>query len=294
VAFRRWLVAVAVAVAGVGVGSGTSAVAGGGSTSTSPARPSELVDELVPVHGARLHVRCVGSGPSTIVLIPGFGDTGGNWREVEPTLSAGSRVCSYDRFGNATSDAPPRTQTFASQAKDLRNLLRTIKEPGPYVLVGHSFGGAEAVTFAKRYPKGVRGLLLLDASPPKWNKAVCAVPDNGSQTSADFHLLCESLTDPDKNPEHLDASAAFAEVAKIRSLGRLPLTVVTADKRSITPGLDSEVEAHLNDVWNRGQDRWVSLSPSAKLVSVPNTSHYIQLDQPAVVIEQIHALLPSR
>jgi pimeloyl-ACP methyl ester carboxylesterase len=58
--------------------------------------------------------------------------------------------------------------------------------------------------------------------------------------------------------------------------------------------LDPEVQAHLTDVWNRGQDRWASLSSSGKLVSVPDTSHYIQLDQPAVVIEQIQALLSKR
>ena len=42
------------------------------------------------------------------------------------------------------------------------------------------FGGAEAVTFASMFPTEVRGLLLLDASPPAWNTAICAVPDDGS------------------------------------------------------------------------------------------------------------------
>jgi pimeloyl-ACP methyl ester carboxylesterase len=132
---------------------------------------------------------------------------------------------------------------------------------------------------------------LLDASPTTWNKAVCAVRADGSDAANNFQQLCASLTDPAKNPEHLDGPAAFAEVAKIRSLGRLPLIVATAADRSY--GLAPEVEAHLLDVWNRGQDRWVSLSSSGKLVSVPNTGHYIQVDQPAVVIEQIQALLPT-
>jgi pimeloyl-ACP methyl ester carboxylesterase len=254
-------------------------------------RRSSDVDELVLVHGAHLHARCVGSGPITVLLIAGFGDTGGNWGAVEPTLSEGSRVCSYDRFGDATSDAPPRTQTFASEAKDLRTLLRSIKEPGPYVVVGHSFGGAEAVTFAKLFPKEVHGLLLLDASPTTWNKAVCAVRADGSDAANSFQQLCASLRDPAKNPEHLDAPVAFGEVAKIRSLGRLPLIVATAADHPY--GLAPDVEAHLSNVWNRGQDRWVSLSSSSKLVSVPNTGHYIQVDQPAVVIEQIQTLLPN-
>ena len=41
-------------------------------SSTTVARPATLVDELVPVHGARLHVHCDGAGPTTVVLIAGF------------------------------------------------------------------------------------------------------------------------------------------------------------------------------------------------------------------------------
>jgi pimeloyl-ACP methyl ester carboxylesterase len=276
--------------------SASAAVAAGDSTPSTRdeaevVRPSGVVDELVLVHGARLHVRCVGSGPVTVLLLAGFEDTGGSWGAIEPTLSESSRVCSYDRFGDGTSDPPPRPQTFASQAKDLRKLLRAVKEPGPYVLVGHSFGGAEAVTFSKLFAKDVRGLLLLDASPTTWNKALCAVPDDGSDVARSVQQLCASLADPAKNKEHLNGPVAFREVAKIRSLGRLPLIVATDADRAY--GLAPEVEARLTEAWNRGQDRWASLSSSGKVVPVSNTSHYIQLDQPAVVIEQVQALLPN-
>ncbi|HEY5839986.1 MAG TPA: alpha/beta fold hydrolase, partial [Mycobacterium sp.] len=78
-------------------------------------------------------------------------------------------------LGDGASDAPPAPQTFATQAADLHALLQSVGEPGPYVIVGHSFGGAEAVTFASMLPDEVHGLLLLDTSPPTWNTAICAV-----------------------------------------------------------------------------------------------------------------------
>ena len=84
----------------------------------------------------------------------------------------------------------PATQTFATQAADLHTLLQSAGEPGPYVIVGHSFGGAEAVTFASMFPTEVRGLLLVDASPPAWNTAICAVPDDGSDAAGVFQALC--------------------------------------------------------------------------------------------------------
>ncbi len=91
--------------------------------------------------------------------------------------------------------------------------------------------------------------------------------------------------------EHLDVPAAFAEVAEIDSLGDVPLVVAPAAER-VYPGLGARAAAHLVDVWNDGQQRWVALSSSARLLPVEDTGHYIQLDQPAVVIDEVLALLP--
>ena len=82
-----------------------------------------------------------------------------------PALSGQSRVCSYARFGTGASDPPTTPQTFATSARDLHTLLNEIGEPGPFVVVGHSYGGAQAVTFAATYPDEVEGLVLLDATP---------------------------------------------------------------------------------------------------------------------------------
>ena len=262
-------------------------------TTVSPstiARPATLVDELVPLHGARLHVHCDGAGPTPVVLIAGFNTGSEIWAAIEPTVAETTRVCSYDRFGNGASDAPPATQTFATEADDLHALLQSAGEPGPYVVVGHSFGGLEAVTFAAMFPTEVHGLLLLDASPPAWNTAICAVPDDGTDTAGVFRALCAEQSSPANNGEHLDAPTAFAEVATINSLSGFPMIVATADHHSY-PGLAASEEARLDDVWNDGQAHWVSLAPSAQLITVDNTGHNIQLDRPDVVLDKIHELL---
>ena len=147
-------------------------------------RPTADVDQLVQVGDGRLHVRCVGAGETTVVLIAGFNDGGDNWGRITPALSGQSRVCSYARFGTGASDPPTTPQTFATSARDLHTLLDEIGEPGPFVVVGHSYGGAQAVTFAATYPDEVDGLLLLDATPTTWAAASCAVPDDGSEAAA--------------------------------------------------------------------------------------------------------------
>ena len=259
-------------------------------SSTTVARPTALVDEVVAVHGAGLHVHCDGVGPTTVVLIAGYSADSSTWALVEPTVARTTRVCSYDRFGTGGSDAPPAAQTFATEAADLHTLLQLAGEPGPYVVVGHSFGGAEAVTFASMFPTEVSGLLLLDASPPAWNTAICAVPDNGSDAAHVFQALCAEQSSPANNAEHLDAPAAFAEVATITSVNGFPMIVATADHHSYA-GLAASEDARLNDVWNDGQAHWASLATSAQLISVNHTGHNIQLDRPDVVLDAVQELL---
>src|SRR5262249_50783552 len=153
--------------------------------------------------GPQLHISCAGAGPATVVLIAGFGDGGDGWDSIEPTLAEHTRVCTYSRFGTGSSDPPTAVQTFATEADDLHALLHSAGEPGPYSVVGPSFGGAEAVTFTQRYPGEVNGLLLLDASPPDWPAAVCAVSDDGSDAAAGFRQTCAMVSEPDGNPEQL-------------------------------------------------------------------------------------------
>jgi pimeloyl-ACP methyl ester carboxylesterase len=263
-------------------------------TTTVPARPTADVDELVPVDGsgARMHLACSGSGPSTVLLLAGFESAADSWSTVPPALTSVARVCSSDRFGDGTSDAPPRDQTFATQADDLHRVLEVAGEPGPYTVVGHSFGGPEAVTFASRFRGEVTGLMLLDASPTDWPTAACSVPDDGSAMATLFRDTCTHITRPEQNEERLDGDRAFAEVAEVKTLGDLPMRILT--RADLTyDGLAAASAQELARIWLDGQDRWAQLSTVSEVVPVHDTSHYIQIDQPAIVIDAIRSLLPT-
>jgi pimeloyl-ACP methyl ester carboxylesterase len=238
-----------------------------------------------------VHVRCIGQGETTVLLIAGFGGDTTNWVEVEPAITSRARVCSYDRPGTGTSDPATSTATFTTEAADLHTLLNTLGEPGPYVVVGHSFGGAEAIAFASRFTDEVTGVVLIDASPTTWPAAACSVADDGSDMAAMMRASCTGSFLPTVNSERLDVAAAFAEVAEIDSLGSLPMAVITATDRDLADMTEPEV-ARLTEVWNQGQQDWMALSSSAHLVTVDHTGHHIELDQPEVVIDEITHLLP--
>ena len=260
----------------------TSATAATVAPATAATRPSQLVDELVSTANGQMHIRCIGSGAQTVLLLAGWDDGGDKWGLIEPALSEGARVCSYSKFGTGTSDPPSSTQTFDTQAADLHALLDEAGEPGPYVVLGHSFGGAEAVTFASKYADEVSGLLLLDASPTSWPATVCSV--------AAYQGGCAVMHDPTLSPERLDVFRAFDEVATITSLGDLPITVITAAHRTDPSLAQSELD-RLDAVWAEGVDRWAGLSSSSSIVSVEDTGHNIELDQPQIVIQELVDLL---
>lgn len=267
-----------------GDGAATSAapITAAPTTTTTVERPTEAFDELVAISSGRLHVRCSGTGDSTVLLIAGWDHASEDWAAVEPTIAETTRVCAYDRFGTGTSDAPTKPQTFDMQVADLHELLDEIGEPGPYVVVGHSFGGAEAVTFASTYPDEVAGLMLVDASPNNWPDTVCSVPAYAGG--------CELMRNPAQG-ERLDVFPAFEAVARITSLGDLPMTVLS-DAHRAPNGLAPEELTRLDAVWAAGTEAWAQLSTGSRILTIEDTGHDIQTEHPQTFLAELFGLLP--
>jgi len=118
---------------------------------------------MVDVGGRRLNLFCLGSGSPTVVFEAGSGRAGWDWFQVQPEVAKRTRACIYDRAGMGFSDPITRPATAANAAKDLHFLLKNGRVPGPYVLVGNSYGAMVIQQFALRPKADVAGLVLLDA-----------------------------------------------------------------------------------------------------------------------------------
>jgi pimeloyl-ACP methyl ester carboxylesterase len=105
----------------------------------------------------------MGQGSPTVVIENGLGDFSFDWILVQSRVSRFTRVCTYDRAGYAWSDPGPKPRTFAQLNLELRDALTKLGERGPYVLVGHSFGGPVVRNFASIYPKEIVGMVLVDS-----------------------------------------------------------------------------------------------------------------------------------
>lgn len=124
---------------------------------------------LVRVNERRMHIHVTGEGTPTVVFESGMGASCLSWTLVQPQVAQFTRAVSYDRAGHGWSD-PAREPRSAQQiAQELHTLLDATGVPGPYVLVGHSFGGYVNRAFAHTYRNEVVGMVLVDSvHPAEW------------------------------------------------------------------------------------------------------------------------------
>ena len=173
---RSWLiVAIAAAIAtGLVVGLAIDVARSGGPGAWFARHrlppPYAAAGRQVDIGPRSLYLDCRGSGSPTIVLEAGSGADSGTWSAVHDELATTTRTCAYDRTGRGRSDPRPRHPS-PMRRPTCEPLLAAAREPGPFVLVGHSLGGAFGRVFAATYRDEVAGLVLVDAFNPDLESA---------------------------------------------------------------------------------------------------------------------------
>ncbi len=124
--------------------------------------------KLVDIGGYRLHVLAEGKahGKPAIVWMPGAHSAGFYFHHLHRALRGETRSILVDRPGMGWSDIGPFPRTTPLEAEEVVEALRRAGERGPFILVGHSFGGLLVANIARRHPDLAAAVVLLDATPP--------------------------------------------------------------------------------------------------------------------------------
>lgn len=117
---------------------------------------------LYDAAGRKLMLHRSGAGGPAVVFLPGAGQVGLDYLNAHDQVAEMTTSVLYDRAGTGWSEQVELPRTAAEVVDELRGLLRAAEVPMPYVLAGHSLGGAYARRFAQHFPDDVAGLLLLD------------------------------------------------------------------------------------------------------------------------------------
>lgn len=226
----------------------------------------------------RHHVRIEGAGPRTIVLESGFGDTLDIWQTIQPQVAAHcARTFSYNRAGYADSDPALVARDAAAIVAELRDELQRRNLQPPYVLVGHSLGGLYMQYFARNFPEDVAGLVLIDSTHWQQGIKVDATADTPYQSRTAVTLYMPLVM----RQELSDSAEAGLEVKDSPSAAAIPTIVLSSTRLGATQTPDQRAQAVTL------QNSIAADFPGARHVFVEASGHYIQRDQPGVVIDAI-------
>jgi pimeloyl-ACP methyl ester carboxylesterase len=96
----------------------------------------------------------------------------------------------------------------------------------------------------------------------------------------------------EENAVAIDHFAAV-RAAQITTLGDLPLIVLRHGKTQHMPGLSAEVNREFEQTWQQMQDELTAQSSRGKRIVAEKSGHYIQFDQPELVIDAIHEVVDA-
>jgi pimeloyl-ACP methyl ester carboxylesterase len=255
----------------------------------------------------RLHLDCRGESGPTVVLFNGLGEISDSWAKVTAELGSDTRVCAYDRAGQAWSDDVASPQDGIAAAADLHALLDAAGEQGPFVLVGHSIGGPYAMTYAAQFPDQVAGMVLLDSSSPRQLTDIPSYPAQyavmrrgyavlpglarmgagglvaaGSGYPAEVADRLHAMTSTPRaarnaRDEITTVPRLFEQAQALTTLGDLPLVVFTASEQLGTDG------------WAAAQDELAELSTNRAHRKV-DSSHQGLVDDNEAAAESARAI----
>lgn len=262
-------------------------------TNHEPTPPiDDAATRLIDVGSRRLALSCSGDGLPTVVLETGLGADSDEWAAVQRGVARFTRVVRYDRAGRGRSDPAQGPRSARDMVRDLHTLVYRADIPGPYVLVGHSFGGLLARLYAYLHRGDVAGLVLVDSMHedqfdlfgPRFPPPSPGEPAALRQTR-DFWT--SGWRDPNSTTEGIDFPASTDQARQIISLNDLPIRVLTAGtflNQSLVP---ASHRAGMQELWNELQTQFMELSSNCEHMLVESSGHFMQRDQPAVVIEAI-------
>ena len=241
----------------------------------------------VSVGDHRLFLDCRGTqkGP-TVILLAGAGggsDTTETWEKVQSGVAGFAKVCSYDRMGVGQSDHLARTQSEAEIIEDLHQLLMKAKVPGPYILVGHSMGGVYARKYAETYPREVAGFVFVDSADEEqvWRFAKISPT-----------LVLEYPEYP--NWSKLEEQGWLMPGRLLQWRTGAPVIVLEHGvmwPRGMFQGMTEGQYQSVIDTWHAMQVDLSERSKRGEWRRAPESGHYIQTQQPELVVAAIHDVL---
>ena len=233
---------------------------------------------FVQISDCKLYAKLIGgnNGKPTIIMDAGYGDFSKAWDSVIGDISMLSNVLIYDRAGLGKSETSSNPRTSREMVKELKELLIEANIKPPYILVGHSFGGVNMRIYATEYHNEVCGLVLVDSTPEDYRERFLPTMSQDFQQAYNKQFVYEGNYD--------EFMESLKQLKETRLKLNVPLIVLSAGKKA-------HYSKESQELWNDMQREILEISSDGELVIAENSAHFIQNDEPEVVVSAIKKLI---
>lgn len=268
--------------------------------------------QFVHSNGLRLLYRQWGREDApAIVLLHGLRGFSGTWRALAAGLSQQYRLIALDQRGRGDSDWDPDCNYYTdAYLADLETLVDTLSLKR-FLLIGHSMGGTTSYVYAHRHPQRLAGLIIEDIAPG------ASISGPGAErVVAEMANMPESFSSWAQGRDYWRAQrntlseAAIeqrvAESLRARADGRIGWRY---DAQGIARTRMNPDPERVVDLWPiafglqvptliiRGDrsdfcamsavTEMCNRNPRISAVTVPNSSHYVHDDAPALFAQHV-------
>ena len=266
-----------------------------------------------------LFYRKYGEAGPPLIIVHGLYGSGDNWVSIARELSDRFEVFVVDQRNHGES-SHSEVHDYPSMRTDLRDFMDS-QEIHRAVLIGHSMGGKTVMRFAEAWPERVQSLISIDIGPKSYRNLALA-----SRTAANHPAIIDAMMGLDlskmKSREEID-HALGPQIGSGRVRGfllknvrrdpdgsfawRINLQALYDNIDKIFEGMDREAIASRggitgfpvlfisggNSDYIRVQDYQLlrDIFPTAEVVTIPGTGHWVHAEQPALLVKNIRYFL---
>jgi pimeloyl-ACP methyl ester carboxylesterase len=272
---------------------------------------------MATVNGIQLHYVMGGKG-DPVVLIHGWPETWYAWHKVMPALAKNYTVIAPDLRGLGDSSKPPTGYDGKTAAEDIHQLVTQLGFKSIF-LVGHDIGSFVVYPYAAEHPTEVRRLVVMEipppgffpppqvnGGPPLWWIILHQTPDvpEALVQGKEMTYLSWFFNNLAYNPAAITPEAINEYVSKYSAPGAMragfeyyramPQDAIQNEnysKTNLTMPVMALGAGHIpafGGMANPTAEYGMKiLAQNVTGITVPNSGHFIQEEQPQFVIEQL-------
>jgi esterase len=267
----------------------------------------------------KLYFQKLGNGPAIIVLHGLYGSSD-NWLTFARWLSSNHTVYLVDMRNHGRSPHHPE-HSYEVMCTDIKELVVS-EELHNICLLGHSMGGKTAMLYALKFPEDLSGLIVVDIAPVKYssvdlynNQAIVHLNIVQAMLSVDFSKV-KSRTEINSELEntikdvavrqfimknvHRNHDGSFGWKLNIDAISKFLPQIIGFVSGEKLQGIEKN---HFPVLFIRGglsdyiipeyYSEIKRLFPLARIETIPNAGHWVQVDQPAKFMEVVGEFLLS-